>query len=47
MPAGLLRRYEVSIIPSFTEKARKIREIKAAGKEPLSGRIKVHLLIHD
>lgn len=47
MPAGLLRRYEVSIIPSFTEKARKIREIKAAGKEPLSGRIEVHLLIRD
>lgn len=33
MPAGLLRRYEVNIIPSFTERARKIREIKAVGKE--------------
>lgn len=33
MPAGLLRRYEVNIIPSFSERARKIREIKAVGKE--------------
>lgn len=33
MPAGLLRRFEVNIIPSFTERARKIREIKAVGKE--------------
>ena len=31
MPAGLLRRYEVNITPSFAEQARKIREIKAVG----------------
>ena len=34
LPAGLMRRYEVSIIPALHEKARKIREIKAAGIEP-------------
>jgi MCM OB domain len=33
MPAGLLRRYEVNIIPFFNERARKIREIKAVGSE--------------
>ena len=47
MPAGLLRRYEVNITPSFTERARKIREIKAVGTAPRTFFISPKLFPND
>jgi hypothetical protein len=31
MPKGLVRRYEISIVPQELERARRIREVRASG----------------